>query len=285
MKTPITYHSLWQSLTPLYKEGEAQAIVRLLLDDAFGLTMTDVLCDGIDCLIPAQRTLLDGMMRRLMDAEPIQYVLGQAEFCDRMFHVGQGVLIPRPETELLCQRIERDHQTISEGNILDIGTGSGCIAVTLALALPQTTITAWDISEKALDIARQNAETLGAKINLENMDALNPPDDQRRWDVIVSNPPYITQGERDIMHDNVLRHEPEEALFVPDDDPQLFYRAIAIYAKKHLKEGGALYFECSQYHISQTAELLTTMGFQSIEIIDDQFGNPRHLKASPQAQK
>ena len=285
MKTPITYRSLWQSLTPLYEEGEAQAIVRLLLGEGFGLTMADVLCDGIDSLTPAQRAQLEGMMRRLMDAEPIQYVLGQAEFCGRMFHVRQGVLIPRPETELLCQWIERDYQKKSEGHILDIGTGSGCIAVTLALALPYCAVTAWDISDKALDIARQNAETLGAAVNFEHIDALNPPDDQRRWDVIVSNPPYITQQERDAMHDNVLRHEPEEALFVPDDDPQLFYRAIAAYATKHLKEGGALYFECSQYHISQTAELLTTMGCHSVEIIDDQFGNPRHLKASPLTQK
>ena len=276
---PITYRSLWQSLTPLYEDGEAQAIVRLLLDETFGLTMADVLCGGIGNLTSEQRAQLDGMMRRLQNAEPIQYVLGQTEFCGKMFHVGQGVLIPRPETELLCQWIERDCREMKGGSILDIGTGSGCIAVTLALALPQAVVTAWDISDQALAIARQNAESLGAKINFETMDALNPPEDQRRWDVIVSNPPYITLHERDTMHDNVLRHEPEMALFVPDDDPLIFYRAIACYAMQHLNKGGALYFECSQFHIKETAKLLATMGFLSVETMDDQFGNPRHVRA------
>lgn len=279
MIKPITYRDLWQSLTPLYDEGEAQAIVRLLLDEAFGLTMADVLCGGIEHLTPEQRSLLDSMLRRLQNAEPVQYVLGQTEFCGRLFHVGQGVLIPRPETELLCQWIENDCQKKPNGSILDIGTGSGCIAVTLALALPQAAVTAWDISDQALDIARQNADSLGAAITFEHVDVLNPPDDQRKWDVIVSNPPYVTQHERETMHDNVLQHEPMEALFVPDNDPQLFYRAIALYATKHLCENGALYFECSQYHISQTAELLNTMGFHSIETINDQYGNPRHVKA------
>lgn len=278
--TPTTYHALWQSLTPLYETGEAQAIVRLLLEDAFGLTMADVLCGGIDSMTSTQIANLDGMMRRLQNAEPIQYVLGQTEFCGRMFHVAQGVLIPRPETEQLCQWIESNHQGLSGGSLLDIGTGSGSIAVTLALALPHCTVTAWDISDRALDIARKNAKTLGADITFEHIDALNPPDDQRRWDIIVSNPPYVTLAERDAMHDNVLQYEPDEALFVPDDDPQLFYRAIALYAKKHLHEGGSLYFECSQYHVAQTAELLTSMGFQSIETINDQFGQPRHVRGS-----
>ena len=278
--TPTTYHALWQSLTPLYETGEAQAIVRLLLEDAFGLTMADVLCGGIDSMTSTQKANLDGMMRRLQNAEPIQYVLGQTEFCGRMFHVAQGVLIPRPETELLCQWIESNHQGLSGGSLLDIGTGSGSIAVTLALALPHCTVTAWDISDRALGIARKNAKTLGADITFEHIDALNPPDDQRRWDIIVSNPPYVTLAERDAMHDNVLQYEPDEALFVPDDDPQLFYRAIALYAKKHLHEGGSLYFECSQYHVAQTAELLTSMGFQSIETINDQFGQPRHVRGS-----
>jgi release factor glutamine methyltransferase len=278
MIKPISYRSLWQSLTPLYEEGEAQAIVRILLEETFGLTMADVLCGGIDSLTPAQRAQLDGMMRRLVDAEPIQYVLGQTEFCGKLFHVAQGVLIPRPETELLCQWIERDCQEMPERSILDIGTGSGCIAVTLALSLPKAAVTAWDISDKALDIARKNAETLRVSVTFEQIDALNPPDDQRRWDVIVSNPPYITQRERHTMHDNVLRHEPEQALFVPDEDPMLFYRAIATYATKHLTEGGALYFECSSLHIGQVTDLLTTMGFQSIETMNDQFGKPRHVK-------
>ncbi|MBP5506443.1 MAG: peptide chain release factor N(5)-glutamine methyltransferase [Prevotella sp.] len=278
--TPTTYHALWQSLTPLYEAGEAQAIVRLLLEDAFGLTMADVLCGGIDNMTSAQRANLDGMMRRLQKAEPIQYVLEQTEFCGRTFHVAQGVLIPRPETELLCQWIESNNQRLSGGSLLDIGTGSGCIAVTLALALPHFAVTAWDISDKALNIAHKNAKVLGADITFEHVDALNPPDDQRRWDIIVSNPPYVTLSERDTMHDNVLQYEPDEALFVPNDDPMLFYRAIALYAKKHLREGGSLYFECSQYHVAQTAELLTTLGFQSIETIDDQFGQPRHVRSS-----
>ncbi len=279
-----TFHDLWTSLTPLYDDREAQAIVRLLLEEAFGLSMADMLCGGIDDLAPAQTNQLTDMMRRLREAEPVQYVVGRTEFCGRMFHVGQGVLIPRPETELLCQWIERDSQSGKNSSsyplqILDIGSGSGCIAVTLALSLPNSHVTAWDISEQALRITRQNADSLGASVTCERMDILNPPVSQHTWDIIVSNPPYITQRERAAMHDNVIRHEPEEALFVPDNDPQLFYRAIAHYATTHLSERGRLYLECSPLHINPIAQMLTAMGYQSVDMMEDQYGKQRHLKA------
>ena len=163
-------------------------------------------------------------------------------------------------------------------SILDIGTGSGCIAITVALALPQARVTAWDISTDALAIAAGNAHRLGASVRFEHQDALSAPDDEERWDVIVSNPPYICDRERADMSDNVLSYEPELALFVPDSDPLLFYRAIARYASKALKPGGRLLFETNTAYVHEVAQAMADEGFTAIEVRNDCFGKPRMVK-------
>ena len=275
----MTYTQLWQSLTPLYDAGEARAIVRMVLEDRFGMNMPDILCNGTDLLEGEDQACLFLMLKRLRDAEPVQYVLGEAMFMGRKFHVEPGVLIPRPETEMLCQWVMDDH-TLPSPEILDIGCGSGCIAVTLALELAGSAVTAYDISTKALEVTRANASSLGADITIEQKDALHLAVEPARWDVIISNPPYVCRRERTAMHDNVAQYEPPEALYVPDDDPLLFYNAIAHYASVSLKKGGRLYFECNPIYLPKAAEMLVEKGFKRIEDKKDQYGKKRFIQAT-----
>ena len=190
------------------------------------------------------------------------------------------------EEQLLSSLLKNNKEVSEKGeeaphpSILDIGTGSGCIAITVALALPQARVTAWDISTDALAIAAGNAHRLGASIRFEHQDALNAPDDEARWDVIVSNPPYICDRERADMSDNVLSYEPELALFVPDSDPLLFYRAIARYASKALKPGGRLLFETNTAYVHEVAQAMADEGFTAIEVRNDCFGKPRMVKGT-----
>ena len=188
------------------------------------------------------------------------------------------------EEQLLSSLFKNNKEVSEKGeevphpSILDIGTGSGCIAITVALALPQARVTAWDISTDALAIAAGNAHRLGASVRFEHQDALSAPDDEERWDVIVSNPPYICDKERADMSDNVLSYEPELALFVPDSDPLLFYRAIARYASKALKPGGRLLFETNTAYAHEVAQTMANEGFTAIEVRNDCFGKPRMVK-------
>lgn len=192
----------------------------------------------------------------------------------------------KKEEQLLSSLLKNNKEVSKKGeeaphpSILDIGTGSGCIAITVALALPQARVTAWDISTDALDIAAGNAHRLGASVRFEHQDALNAPDDEERWDVIVSNPPYICDRERVDMSDNVLSYEPELALFVPDNDPLLFYRAIAHYASKALKPGGRLLFETNTAYAHEVAQTMADEGFTAIEVRNDCFGKPRMVKGA-----
>ena len=178
------------------------------------------------------------------------------------------------------KEVSEKGEEVPHPSILDIGTGSGCIAITVALALPQARVTAWDISTDALAIAAGNAHRLGASVRFEHQDALNAPDDEERWDVIVSNPPYICDKERADMSDNVLSYEPELALFVPDSDPLLFYRAIARYASKALKPGGRLLFETNTAYAHEVAQTMADEGFTAIEVRNDCFGKPRMVKGT-----
>ena len=178
------------------------------------------------------------------------------------------------------KEVSKKGEEVPHPSILDIGTGSGCIAITVALALPQARVTAWDISTDALAIAAGNAHRLGASVRFEHQDALNAPDDEERWDVIVSNPPYICDKERADMSDNVLSYEPELALFVPDSDPLLFYRAIARYASKALKPGGRLLFETNTAYAHEVAQTMANEGFTAIEVRNDCFGKPRMVKGT-----
>lgn len=178
------------------------------------------------------------------------------------------------------KEVSEKGEEVPHPSILDIGTGSGCIAITVALALPQARVTAWDISTDALAIAAGNAHRLGASVRFEHQDALSAPDDEERWDVIVSNPPYICDKERADMSDNVLSYEPELALFVPDSDPLLFYRAIARYASKALKPGGRLLFETNTAYVHEVAQAMANEGFTAIEVRNDCFGKPRMVKGT-----
>ena len=176
------------------------------------------------------------------------------------------------------KEVSEKGEEVPHPSILDIGTGSGCIAITVALALPQARVTAWDISTDALAIAAGNAHRLGASVRFEHQDALSAPDDEERWDVIVSNPPYICDRERADMSNNVLSYEPELALFVPDSDPLLFYRAIARYASKALKPGGRLLFETNTAYVHEVGQAMANEGFTAIEVRNDCFGKPRMVK-------
>ena len=276
----MNYEQLCQRLSNIYDAGEAKAIVRWVLDVRFGLSTADIYCGKVTQLSPNDQAELEKIMLRLEKAEPVQYVLGVADFCGRQFHVAPGVLIPRPETAELCQLIAKD----GGRDILDIGTGSGCIAITLALDIPDSKVTAWDISDTALSIAQGNAKALGANIVFEHQDALSLShlltSSPSQWDVIVSNPPYICRKEADEMEKNVLEHEPDTALFVPDDDPLLFYRHIMNYAHTALRSGGRLYFEINPLYADSIVEQLQQLGFTDVAKINDQFAKARFIKAS-----
>ena len=288
----MTYEQFWQPLTSLYDAGEAKAIARMALDVAFGMSMADILCGKVTQLSADESQKLQKIQDRLLKGEPVQYVLGSADFGGRVFHVDPGVLIPRPETAELCQWIVESEGSASVNgddrravSILDIGTGSGCIAITLALDIPHSRVSAWDISDEALRIARANAESLGAAVTFSRRDALQPlaPSTQAvcpGYDIIVSNPPYIYNKEKESMQQHVLGFEPHLALFAPDDNPMLFYRAISNYAATALHPGGSLYFELNPLLAGDVASLLSSCGFLHVEIRPDQFGKQRFIKAN-----
>lgn len=281
----MTYEQFWHPLTSIYDTGEARAVARWLLEVVFSISMTDIICGAVEQLSPNDAEKLLKMQQRLLKGEPVQYVAGVADFGPHLLHVEPGVLIPRPETYELCQWITADvlHDRQSL-HILDIGTGSGCIACTLATAIPQAHVSAWDISEKALDIAQQNAQRMGVEVKFEQTDILSKAYNHSSvragsFDVIVSNPPYICRKEALTMEKNVLEHEPDMALFVPDNDALLFYRVIADFAIETLSEQGKLFFELNPHYAADTQLMLTEKGFTHCEIRQDQFGKQRMLKA------
>lgn len=273
----MTYGELWRRLAALYDAGEAKAIVRMVLDVRFGLSPTDIYCGKVTQLSANDTEILEKMMQRLERAEPVQYVLGKADFCGRTFAVAPGVLIPRPETGELCRWIISGAR--GGERLLDIGTGSGCIAVTLQQEIAGAAVTAWDLSPEALSIARANAEAIGAEVSMVQQDALQPPADHGLWDIIVSNPPYICNRERQHMERNVTDYEPQLALFVPDDDPLRFYRAIARYAAQALKPGGALFFEINPLYAADMPPMLSALGYTAMETRRDMYGKQRFIKA------
>lgn len=273
----MTYRELWRTLEPLYGNGEARAITDYVLDVCFGLSKADILCGAVEEMTAEKTAELNKIFGRLTEGEPVQYVLGRAEFCGRWFSVRPGVLIPRPETEELCAWITADSKASASPKVLDIGTGSGCIAITLQLDMPESKVTAWDISADALDVARENAQQLGANVNFVKLDALNAKP-EGEWDVIVSNPPYICEKEKKDMAVNVLEHEPNTALFVPDADPLLFYRAITRLAVQTLNKGGRLYFEINPIYADDTCRMMRAEGMTAVELRSDMYGKQRMAK-------
>lgn len=273
----MTYRELWRTLEPLYGNGEARAVTDYVLDVCFGLSKADILCGAVEEMTAEKTAELNKIFGRLTEGEPVQYVLGRAEFCGRWFSVRPGVLIPRPETEELCAWITADSKASASPKVLDIGTGSGCIAITLQLDMPESKVTAWDISADALDVARENAQQLGANVNFVKLDALNAKP-EGEWDVIVSNPPYICEKEKKDMAVNVLEHEPHTALFVPDADPLLFYRAITRLAVQTLNKGGRLYFEINPIYADDTCRMMRAEGMTAVELRSDMYGKQRMAK-------
>lgn len=311
MEEPLSY--LTRLLTPLYGAGEARAVALVALEDGLGLTRTEIYAGKGSQLSEEAGRVLSNMCERLAAGEPVQQVVGSALFCGRRFKVSRDVLTPRPETEELVSWACEKYRS---GQILDAGTGSGCIAVSLALALPTAQVTACDISPAALAMAQSNAHALGAKVRFVRCDMLkNLPlpvgaeaalggeivfsekekhalrrDEHSLYNItdaaplgyglIVSNPPYIAPEERAEMHENVVRYEPAEALFVGGDDPLLFYRALARYAASGLlMPGGTLLVETHSQHAEAVAEVFKEAGLSETQVRKDQFGLPRMVAA------
>ena len=228
-------------------------------------------------LTAEQETLLDNAIERLKKQEPIQYILGYSDFCGLRFKVTPATLIPRPETSELVEWIASE--AAGRESILDIGTGSGCIAVSLAHKMPQSKVTAWDISHEALAIAAENSKANGCVVTFEQVDILAYEPTGEQFDIIVSNPPYIKENEKEAMHANVLDWEPHTALFVPNNDPLLFYRTIAEKGLTLLKPGGSLYFEINRAHGKDTVDMLAALGYTSIELRKDFADNDRMIRA------
>ena len=272
----MTYQEIIRRLLPVCGQGEARAVARLVLEEHFGLSLTDIALGKVNDFSREDLEELEKIMVRLENHEPVQYVLGREWFCGNSFRVAPGVLIPRPETELL---VDKCGVADSGCRVLDIGTGSGCIAISIALR-HRCHVEAMDISEEALAVARENATSLGAKVAFRKADILQ----WREWhalpaaekyDIIVSNPPYICRKEAAEMERNVLDHEPETALFVPDNDPLLFYRTIAEFGREALAEGGRIAFEINRAYGSEMCSMLSALGYHDAKVIDDRFGNQR----------
>lgn len=264
-----------QQLQQHYGTREGQALYRHILEEVFQLSQTDILLGKDSKLSPQHQQQLRQIVARLLKNEPIQQILGYATFCGRRYNVTPHTLIPRPETEQLVRELLR--RTPTPRRILDIGTGTGCIAITLALHGHQ--LTALDISPQALQVAQANATAHSVQIHFLHEDILHPQSPLPTADIIVSNPPYIRQSEAATMHPNVLHYEPHQALFVPDDDPLLFYRAIARQAHHSLTPHGTLYFEINQALATETINLLNHEGYTDITLIKDQYGKDRIITA------
>lgn len=270
---------LQHKLAPLYGDREAAWMVRAVFEDVMGWTSTDLILKSDYELNDYTAAKITGMIDRVAAGEPVQYVTGLAPFYGLTFKVGPDVLIPRPETAQLVDMIVSDWRGRSDLDVLDCGTGSGCIAIALARNLSFARVTAIDKSTGAVSMARDNAKSLNVNVDVECADMLSlPPADADCYDIIVSNPPYIAEHEKAAMDDNVLLHEPAMALFVPDSDPLMFYRAVAVYASHALRPGGKLYFEINPLYAADMCRLLA--GFDDVTVVLDNQGRKRFATAT-----
>jgi release factor glutamine methyltransferase len=294
-------------LSAKFPHREAEQLMRILLEDLFGIDLKRQLMEPNLCIDERQHYLLSEAVRRLLDGEPVQYVTGMARFNDLLLKVSPAVLIPRPETEELVRKIGIGllgettnlpcHSSVGKCGsmesmgggsnkgkpsfrIWDIGTGSGCIAIALAKQFPHAEVIAFDVSEEALKIAKENAESNGVKVTFVQDDVLNPTSEfiNQPVDLVVSNPPYVCDSERAAMEANVLDWEPETALFVPDDDPLRFYRHILILAKTQLNPDGQVWFEINERMGEEMLLLCRGMGFSDSEIMLDYAEKPRFIR-------
>lgn len=267
------FQQLLRDFTTDDSQAEKEAVLVWLLGNKLGLSREEIMAGK---KVRIDQSLLDQFMHRLNNHEPLQYVLGEAEFYGRKFMVNPAVLIPRPETELLV-RLVVDHFPGNKQKIrlLDIGTGSGCIAITLALELHSSAVFATDISSDALDIAKENAKQLKAKVQFDIHDILNDTISMGPLDAVVSNPPYILENEKPLLEKKVVEYEPTQALFVPDSNPLLFHQAVAEKARLSLKPGGLLLTEINERLGKETAALFRSFGYADVKILKDLDGKDR----------
>lgn len=280
----MNYRELIAALTPLHGAGEARAIVRMVMEDCFHLSQTDLLLGKDTQLSATDRTEFEKIASRLIQGEPVQYVLGHADFCGHRFGVTPDVLIPRPETEELTRWAINDFSSSGPHaepcHLLDLCTGSGCIAISLGLALPNAHVTAVDVSAAALDVARRNAAALGAdNVTFVQQDILKSRGERPSFSLLISNPPYVCHSEAVDMSPAVIDHEPSLALFVPDEDPLLFYSAIARIGHQVLLPGGRVMVELNAALAESTRQLFLDAGYNDVQLRNDQFGTPRMLSA------
>ena len=271
-------------LEKIYGSDEANALIMILLEHYFGIDRVKIAMEPELRLSESEMLTLHFAVKKLLKNKPIQYVLGETEFCGMRFLVDENVLIPRPETEELVNMVTHYIETMctSSVHILDIGTGSGCIAISLAKLLKDSVVTAVDISEKALVVAKKNAKANEANVRFILDDILNPQNPElidNQYDIIVSNPPYVCESEKSEMRANVLDYEPSSALFVSDNDPLIFYRKILEFAQKTLKPNGEVWFEINEKFGYEMLELCKKSGFKNAEIIKDFRERDRILNA------
>lgn len=266
-----------ESLRPYYPESEISGFTRIIIEYLTGKSYASNIANNTE-FSSLQLSRLEETLKRLKQQEPIQHITGKTEFFGLQFFVNQDTLIPRPETEELVELI-LDGNKESGYSVLDIGTGSGCIAIALARYLKESEVEAWDFSERALTVAKENAKLNKVDVNFSQIDVLSDYPTDKRYHIIVSNPPYITESEKEEMEDNVLQYEPHSALFVPDNQPLLFYERIADIALQLLNNEGKLYFEINRAKGKETTEMLAAKGFSNIELLKDMSGNDRMISA------
>jgi release factor glutamine methyltransferase len=273
------------ALTAHYPTSEAEAIAALVAEQRLSLDALQRRMQAAAPVPPALAAELPTLRARLLAHEPVQYVLGTAHFADMELEVTPATLIPRPETEELVRLISEEQRGRAGLRVLDVGTGSGCLALALARALPGAEVRAVDISAEALAVARRNATRYAPVVVFQQLDILNELPDiaPATLDVLVSNPPYVRESERPLMRENVLAWEPATALFVPDSDPLLFYRRIGLVGRQLLKANGMLYFEINEAFESETVELLQAQGYLDVRGVADMFGRPRMVRATAPA--
>lgn len=277
------FRQIVDTLIPKMGEREARALAFVVLEDAFGLSRTDIYL-GKDTAFSEEDTIrLEKILRRLEQGEPVQYVIGTAQFCDLTFRVTPDTLIPRPETEELVGWVASLLPSEAPCSVLDVGTGTGCIAISLAKQFPRAQVTAWDISEGALAVAQQNAQANGVTVDFRRADVLEVVNESAASMpthaplYIVSNPPYICERERTEMEAHVLDYEPASALFVPDADPLLFYRALARLGQQ--LKAAAVLVEINQAYGQETVEMFQSSGYSNVELRRDIYGKDRMIKA------
>ncbi|MBO6078288.1 MAG: peptide chain release factor N(5)-glutamine methyltransferase [Bacteroidaceae bacterium] len=258
-----------------YDAQELETIKRALCTELLGVSALAFYTKETLPANPERDSVLESALERLAKGEPLQYVIGSTPFCGLTIRVDSRVLIPRPETAELVEWVAQDAD--SKGSLLDVGTGSGCIAISLAHRLLGWKVQGWDISDGALEVARENNRLNGTEVELRKVDILNA-DSDCRFDVIVSNPPYVLDSEKGQMEDTVLDYEPHLALFVSDSDPLLFYRAIAAFGHRTLNPGGRLYFEINPLKVEEMKDMLMGAGYRDVEVRNDIFGKPRMIK-------